>query len=118
MFANILGGIWILMGLWWMIRPASLKNRLKRKMTRRLKLVIYCFVFSFGILIMGSVVKASGLVAKIVGVVALYLAIKAIVLVTSKTSEKVFEWWGERPIIFFRLWALFFLGAGVYLIIG
>ena len=116
MLSDLFGGLWVLIGLWWLIKPESLRNRLQRKLNRRMKFMVYGFVFMFGILILGSVIKVQGLVPKIIGVFGMFLAIKAIVAVTSKTSEKFIEWWGSRSLAFFRVWAGFFIAVGAYLI--
>ena len=46
----MLGAIWILLGLWWAIRPEALKARLKRKMNRRIKFTVFFFALVFGIM--------------------------------------------------------------------
>jgi hypothetical protein len=115
MLSKILGAIWILLGLFWLIKPDALKERLKRKMNRRMKRVIYGFILVFGFLMMMSAFKAQGLLAKVIGIAGMVIAIKAIILITSKASEKMFEWWAGRSLVFFRIWALIILGIGVML---
>jgi hypothetical protein len=115
MLSKILGVIWILLGVWWLIRPEALKNRLKRKMNRRVRRVVYGFLLVFGFLMIGSVFKTPGLLPKIIGIVGMIIVIKVIMLITSRTSEKVFDWWAERPLIFFRIWALLVLAIGTML---
>ena len=116
MLAKILGTIWIVSGLLWLFKPESLRNRLKKRMSRKLRWIIYGFILIFGLLIIGSVLKANGLLPKIVGVIGIIITIKGILLLTSKTSEKIFTWWSERPIVFFRVWALFILVTGLMLV--
>ncbi len=60
--------------------------------------------------------KTPGMLAKLIGIVGLVLAIKVIMLITSKTSERLFEWWGTRPLMFFRIVALVFLTMGAMLL--
>ncbi|GEM_PF-1247413 len=116
MLARILGIIWIGLGLLWLFKPESLKNRLQRKMNRRIMFVVYGFLLVFGFLMTGSVIKTPGLVPKVIGVLGMVLAIRAIILITSKTSEKIFEWWGNRPPGFYRTCALFMLIIGTMMI--
>ena len=116
MLAKILGAIWIVMGLVWMLKPEILKNRLKRKMGRKLRWLIYGFIFMFGLLIIGSVIRAQGLLPKIVGIIGVFIIVKAILLFTSRASEKILGWWSEKPAIFFRIWALFIFVTGLMLI--
>jgi len=117
MFTRILGIIWLLPGIWWLIRPERLKVRMQKKMTRRMRRVVFGAVITVGLLMSGSAFRVPGILPKIISLLGMVIAIKAIMLVTSKTSERVFEWWGERPIVFFRIWALFLVLTGVVLII-
>ena len=116
MLSKILGYIWIILGMWWVIRPESLKRRLARKMSRRVRWTVFAFVIVFAFLMIGSVIRASGIAAKIIGIVGLVIAIKAIMLITSKTSEKVLAWWAGRPVGFLRAWAAFILTMGIMLV--
>ena len=115
--AKILGFIWIILGLLWLIKPQALKNRIKRKMNRKMRWTIYGFLIIFGILMVGSVIKAPGLLPKIVGVVGLILVIKGILLLLSKASDKLWNWWAEQPLVIFRLQALCILAVGIMLIL-
>lgn len=114
--AKILGFIWILLGILWFVKPQVLKNRLKRKISRNMRWTIYGFLIAFGILMVASVIKAPGLLPKIIGVVGLILVIKGIFLILSKASEKLCEWWAARPLWFFRLQAICIIALGIILI--
>lgn len=117
MLSKILGVIWIILGLLWVIRPDILKRRLQKKMNRRMRRIVFVFIIMFGFLLIGSVLKAPGLIAKIVGIAGMVVAIKGIVLLTNRTNEKVFQWWSERPIVYFRIWGGFVLATGVLLML-
>lgn len=117
MLAKIIGTIWVVLGLLWLVKPESLKYRLKKKLSRKLRRVVFAFILVFGLLIIGSVLKAPGILAKIVGIIGIFIAVKAVLLLTSKTQEKLFDWWAERPIIFFRIWAAFVLATGIMLVL-
>ncbi|MGB2661779.1 MAG: hypothetical protein WBD04_05295 [Candidatus Omnitrophota bacterium] len=117
MLAKILGAIWIILGLLWLIKPEILKNRLKKKINRRMRRVVYGFLLVFGFLMIGSAFKVPGVLPKIIGIIGMIIAIKAIIMIMSKASEKMFDWWAERPLIYFRIWALVILAIGVMLII-
>jgi len=114
--ARIIGVIWVILGLLWLIKPEALKNRLKRKIGRRMKWTIYGFLIVFGVIIMGSVLKSPGVPAKVVGIIGAILAIKGILLFFSKASDGLWQWWAGRPLIYFRLQALLILAVGIFLI--
>jgi len=116
MLSKILGSIWIITGLLWTIKPVMLKNRLNKKMSRKLRLVVYVFIAVFGLFIIGSALKARGLLPKIAGLLGIIITIKAILLLTSKSSEKMLAWWSGRPVVFFRALGafMFLMGLGLF----
>ena len=118
MLSKLLGIIWIILGVLWVAKPDILKNRLKKKMNRKIRWVVFGFIIIFGLLLVGSVIKAQGILPKIIGLVGIIITIKAILLLTSKTSEKIINWWAEKPLIFFRIWALVVLAIGIMLILA
>lgn len=115
--AKILGIIWVVLGILWLIRPEALKNRLKRKVGRKMKWTIYGFLIAFGILMVGSVIKAPGLLPKVIGIGGAILVIKGFLLFLSKASDKLWAWWAEQPLLYFRLQALVILVVGIMLIL-
>ena len=118
MLLKILGILWIISGIFWTIKPQTLKNRLKKKMSRKLRWIIYSFMLLFGLLVIGGVIRTPGMLPKIVGIAGIFITIKAILLLTSKTSEKMIGWWSERPLLFFRICALSILALGIMLVLA
>ncbi len=115
MLAKILGFIWIIVGTIWTAKPAMLKNRLQRKMGRRMRRIVFAFLLVFSFVLIGSAIKAPGILAKIVGIIGMLLAIKVMIMITSKASDKIFEWLSERSLVYFRVWGLFVLATGIML---
>lgn len=104
------------MGILWAIKPHILQNRLKKKMSRKLRFAVYGFIVVFGFLMAGSVFKAPGALAKLAGVIGLIIAIKGILLLTSKASDKMQEWIAAKSLMFFRIWALIILATGLVML--
>ncbi|MBL7157028.1 MAG: hypothetical protein ISS92_02570 [Candidatus Omnitrophica bacterium] len=118
MLAKILGTLWIAFGLFWLIKPASLKMRLEKKIGRKIKLIVYIFILVFGILILASVIRAPGWLPKLVGLLGIAITIYAIRLLTTRTSEKILLWLGSKPLPFFRILALAITGIGIMLMLA
>ena len=116
MLIKILGIIWVILGILWVAKPQILRNRIKKKMLRKIKWIVFGFVLVFGLSIIGSIIKAQGLFLKVIGVIALIVIIKSLLLVTSKTSEKMLGWLQESPLQLFRLWGFFIFAMGVMLV--
>jgi len=117
MLLKIVGVLWILFGLLWTVKPEMLRNRLKRKINRKVRWIVFGFILVFGIMMMGSIFKTSGLLSKIVGIIGMIIAIRVIMLLTSKTSEKVFEWMARRTVRSFRIGAFLIFVIGVMLML-
>lgn len=118
MLSKVLGIITVMAGILWLLKPETLRNRLKKKTNRRLKLVVFGFIITFGFLIIVSVIKTPGLLPKIIGIAGMIVAIKGILLIASKASEKALDWLGDKPLLFFRIWALCILIIGIMLLLA
>ena len=117
MLSKILGIISIVLGLLWLIKPQALKNRLSKKMSRRLKLIVYIFIIIFGFGIITSIAKAQGILPKIAAILGIVVTVKFILFITSKTSEKISDFLKSKPLYYFRIWALIILIIGVMMIL-
>ena len=118
MLSNILGTISMLTGVLWLIKPEILRNRLKKKMNRKIKWTIYGFILAFSVILIRSAFKVDGFLMKLVAIIGMVVAIRIIAALTSKASEKVLAWWGNKPLIFFRVWALFVILFGLMLVLA
>ena len=118
MFTKIFGILWVLLGVLWSLKPGVLRNRMKNKMSRKMKWVVLGFIVVMGFTLLGSVVKAKVLYFKIIGLIGLIIVMRGIFLVTAKTSGKISGWLEERSLLFFRAWAIFVLGVGIMLLLA
>jgi hypothetical protein len=117
MIPGIIGFIMMLFGSVGLISPRMFKAHLRRRMNFRVKFIVYGFIVIFTVFILISVIKAQGMPAKIAGLAGLIITIKIIMLITSKSSERLSAWLEKKPLIFFRLLALivFIMGLMLFL---
>ena len=114
--ARILGALWLVVGILWLMRPQALKNRLKRKISRNIRWTVYGSLFAFGVIMIGSLFKTEGLLPKIIVILGIILVVKSVFLFLSKTSDRLWKWWAESPLIVFRLQAAVMIIIGIMLI--
>ena len=114
MINRILGIIWVVLGLLWVIKPQILKNKLKKKLMRKMKWIILSFMLFFIFTILGSVLKAHGLILKLIGIAVLIFMIRLMHMAGTKTSDKLIEWWEKKNLVFFRIWGAGFLVMGAW----
>lgn len=117
MIAKILGTIWIILGLLWLIKPAMLRRRLIRKMTRKMRWVVYGFILMLMLSLLGVVIKAQGLFLKVAGLIGIFVVAKVIFSITAKASEKISGFWTNKSLSFFRIWGFVVLISGILLIL-
>ncbi|MFA6635810.1 MAG: hypothetical protein WCV56_01680 [Candidatus Omnitrophota bacterium] len=115
MILRIMGVIMMLFGSVGLISPRMFKARLQRRMNFRVKFIVYGFILIFAVFILISVVKVQGMLSKIAGLAGLVITIKIVMLVTSKSSERLSMWFEKRPPIFFRLLAFIVFVMGLML---
>ncbi|NQS99653.1 MAG: hypothetical protein HQ595_01100 [Candidatus Omnitrophica bacterium] len=118
MLSNILGIIWILLGLLWILKPQMLRRRLIKKTNRKIKWAVFIFTIVLAFSLIGTVFKAEGILLRVVGLVGIFLAVKAIFLLTAKSSTKLADWANKRALVFFRTWGVVVLLLGIFLLLA
>ena len=115
MLYKLLGCLWIVLGLLWLIRPAALRDRLKKKLNRKIRWIAYGFIAIFALSLIGSIIKAQGFFLKLIGIIGIIITIRAILLLTSKASERVLGKLAARPLWYFMVAGLLILAIGLIL---
>jgi len=62
---------------------------------------------------MAAARNTQGILANILLIFGILGVIKGIFFLTSKASDKLIDWWLERPLWMWRLWALSFVVIGI-----
>lgn len=118
MIANILGTIWVLLGILWILKPQMLRNRLTKKMNRKMRWTVYGLSAILVFSLLGVVIKAPGAFLKIAGLIGIFIVVKIILSITSKTSEKIADFLAKKPLAFFRIWGIVVLASGILVILS
>jgi len=92
-------------------------DRTTGKVNRKMRRLLFGSLILMGLSVTASVMKMPGIPPKIIAIIGLVMAIKGIMLLTSKTSEKLFEWWAARPVSFFRMQGVVILLIGLALVV-
>jgi len=116
MLVKILGYVWALSGLFWLIWPGCLKWWLMTMTGWKIRRLTFGVMLLVGVMMVGSLFRIPGTLSKILMVVGMLLTIKAVRLITSRAAEGLTEWWAARSMVFFRLWALGVLAVGISMV--
>ncbi|MFC1698838.1 hypothetical protein ACFL1I_02620 [Candidatus Omnitrophota bacterium] len=117
MLAKILGTLWIILGLLWLIKPEMLKRRLIKKTNRKIKWAVYGFTLMLVFSLLGVVFKAQGAWLKVIGLIGIFALVRIILQFSGRTSQKIAEWGSKQSLLIFRIWALIILITGICLIL-
>ena len=116
MLNNAFGTVWILAGLYILLRPTALQNRLRRKGARRLRVVL----FAAGLFLSGTLISFGwnydGRLPKLllaVGVIGLF---KALMLLRGKGMEALLALSMKIPPLLLRVGGACYVAIGCYLI--
>ncbi|MBU1006504.1 MAG: hypothetical protein KKH08_02780 [Candidatus Omnitrophica bacterium] len=105
MFFRIVGILWILLGIWWMMRPQRLQRVFVKKARKtRKKIMLVAMVIAIG-LFFSAAKYASGILANVLLIFGIIGIVKAILFFTTDLSDKVIDWWLKKPLWVWRVWA-------------
>jgi len=118
MFSNIVGGVFILLGVFFLLYPESLRRRLRRKATSKLRRYFFAAALSLGILLISACWRHEGLLPKILMLVGIVALFKGLLFLNSKASEKITAWILERPILHLKVFAVGQIALGLLILFG
>lgn len=106
MFAKILGIAWVIFGVIFLLKPQMLKNRLQKKGLKKIRKYLFAAALAISSVILSVAWNSQGILAKIVFVFGVIGVFKSMFFLKEKTSQKLIEWLSDRPIKFFKIWAI------------
>ena len=118
MFSNIVGIIFILLGVLFMRYPESLRGRLRKKAIRKLRGYLFSVLIFLGILLISTGWRHEGLLPKILMFIGIVALIKSLLLFNSKATERITIWILERPTLHLKVFAAGQIGLGLLILFG
>lgn len=116
MLLTVIGWVFVLLGLFFLIRPGFLRNRLRKKGIKRIRRLIIAATLFLAITLATAGSGLGGIYYKLLILVGLILIIKSVLLLNRKTSEALTGWFSLRPLWVFRGIALIYLVSGLFFI--
>ena len=118
MFSNIVGIIFILLGVLFFLYPESLRGRLRKKAIRKLRRYLLAVLMFFGILLISAGWSHEGLLPKILMVMGIVALVKGLLFLNSKATERITAWILERPTLHLKVFAAGQIGLGLLIFFG
>jgi uncharacterized protein YjeT (DUF2065 family) len=110
---DIIGIIWILIGVIGLIKPVFIRNFLNKKTRMRKFKFFILFAFILISFFLELFFRFDQLIIRIVIAVGFIFILKLILMLNKKVSEKIAEYLLKVPCIYLRLIALIFLVMGI-----
>lgn len=115
MFFRIIGILWIILGIWWIMRPQGLKRRFSRKLKKTRRRILFFVIIIISGIFLSAARYSHGIFANILLIIGILGVVKAFFFLTSKASDKIIDWWLEKPLWLWRVWAGGFVLIGLLL---
>lgn len=116
MLGKLLGWVWLIFGIWYLVRPEALRNKFQKKSLKKIKKILFGITLVLGIWMILAGFRTEGLFSKLLvifGVVALF---KGVFFLKAKAADRILGWYAKQPVLFFRLSAVFYVLAGIAII--
>lgn len=110
MFSHIVGSIFILLGVLFLLYPEALRKRLRRW--------FFAAALFFGALLVSVGWKQPGLLPKVLVLIGVAAILKGLLLLNSKATEKITAWVLSRPILPLRIFAVAEIAMGLLILLG
>ena len=116
MLANIIGWIFIILGVLFLIKPELLRKKLQKKGVKKLKKNLFFMAIVMSLMLITTSFKMSGVWAKIIAILGIIGVFKAIFLLKAKAAEKMIEWSAKQPVNVFRVGGLAYIFIGIIIL--
>ena len=100
---SILGWAWILLGLWWIFRPAGIRKRFAKKYRKTLRWILLAIFFALAGAIYSAGKSLGGWSGTFLTVLSIIALIKGLFFLRGKMSDKILEWWSVQPDSVYRM---------------
>lgn len=115
MFFKLTGILWIVLGIWWIMRPQVIRRRFSKKVRKTRRKIIFLMAILVATLFFSAAKYTHGALANVFLILAFLGIVKTTFFLTSKGAEKILDWWAEKPLWMWRVWAGCFVLIGILL---
>ena len=110
---SIVGWAWIVLGVWWFLRPAGIRRRFEKRYRKYARWILLSVFFAVAGVIFSAGRSVGGVLGGVLIVLAVVATVKGLLFAQGRVSNAVLDWWASRTDATYRLVAggLFVLGC-------
>lgn len=118
MFSYIVGSLFIMLGILFLLYPEGLRRRLRKKALRRIRRYFFAGAIFLGVLLISTGWKYEGILPKILVLAGIITILKGVFFLKSRVADKVTEWILGQPVLFFKIFAACQIALGLLILFG
>jgi len=106
MLLTILGWVWLITGILFLLKPEWLRNKLKKKSLKTIRRWTFAIALALSLLLIKATWGMSGLLPKLIFIFGLAGIFKAVFFLKSRSAKQVIDWFVAQPLKIFRMFAI------------
>jgi len=118
MLIRLIGWLWLITGILFLIWPQMLRNRLQKKTYKQIRRILFVLAIFIGVLLFSAGLRAEGFKAKLLMIVGIIGLLKAVFFLKAKAAEKILNWFLRQRLSFFRFWACIQIVIGAVILLA
>lgn len=117
MVMRIFGVLWILSGIYFLLKPKALLKTIQKKGVKKFKKLLFGLGIFLSVTLISFGLKQPGVLSKIILIFGIVGIFKSLFILKAKASEKIINWSLKLPPYIFRLGGVLYIIIGFVLII-
>ncbi len=118
MLTKILGWSFIILGIFFFLRPAFFKKIVERKSIKKTRKLLFILATSVGTLFIYASWRMKGFLPKFIMGLGVVSIIKGFFFLRGKISGKLLDWFSRKPLIYFKFLSLIYIVMGLLILVG
>jgi hypothetical protein len=106
MIIKLIGWIWLISGIMFVLVPGILRWQIHRKSRKIVKRYLFAVALLPAVFLLAIGFRFDGLLPKVIMFAGLIILVKSVFMLKSRASGKIIDFLKKQPMMFFRLWAL------------
>jgi len=106
MLLTLLGWVWVITGILFLMKPQWLRNKLKKKSLKTIRRWTFAIALALGLLLIKATWGMTGWLPTLIFILGLVGIFKAVFFLKSRSAEKVVDWFVRQPVRIFRIFAI------------